>query len=301
MTKYPLEKKDIIACNIYFLISGVYSITITYNPNLDDESLRDQMASLMECNVKSILVDNNSENINQIEEIVKSVSPGTRVIRLDKNHGIGKALNIGIAECLQNADCLWILTLDQDSVLSSTSFKKLSGMISGGNLYDADIYGLNYSTFRFSSEMVRNHRGTAYKTNAVITSGMITRRKVYESLKYCEKLFMYFVDNDFCARAVKQGYTIVQCYEASINHNEGERLAKGGRTFYVMRPNSIFYVARNSIFMFFRHKKIKPFFYSTAVLYENIVANYYLHATITNFIKGMCAGIIQRISKDKNC
>lgn len=282
------------------LEQGIYSITVTHNPKIGDGFLRKQLISLTDSGISPILVDNNSDNLCQIQLLVESVSPSIRIIKLNNNYGIAKALNTGITECLQNQSTRWILTLDQDTVINDNTIEEFNKLTAPGNNGMADIYGLNYFTIRFCRQRVINKKGKPYVTNFVITSGMFVRRVVYETLKFNDKLFMYFIDDDFCTRARKLGYTIVQCQDAMMMHKEGERLLKGDNLYYVMKPSSIFYVGRNSIYMFFQHGRIKPFLYAIQTLLENVIANYFVRDTLYSLARGLLAGIVQQISGDKS-
>lgn len=276
---------------------GICSITITYNPTLEEGILQRQLKSIVESKISPFLIDNNSNNIKQIEEMAAKVSPTITVLRLDYNYGIGKALNIGISKCLQRDKCDWILTLDQDSVIEKESLNALFDIISREKDLRADIYGLNYRTRRFNKEKTINNTGKDQYTDVVITSGMLANRMVYETIKYDENLFMYFVDTDFCIRATKFGFTIIQCFSASMEHHEGDRLVKGKNIFYVMKPSTIFFIGRNSVRVFIKHHKVLPILYSFQVVFENIIASYFVVGTLYNLLRGFFYGIIREISE----
>jgi len=273
---------------------GLYSVTVTYNPDLKNNILQKQMEFLILNNIHPIIVDNASKNIEQLRDCVKEISNGIKVLTLLENYGIGRALNIGISECLKNIDCEWILTLDQDTYFYANSFTELYKTMDSHASESIAIFGFNYERLRFNRKNFVNNLGKPTFSHFIITSGTLARRRVYKSIKYDESLFMYFVDNDFCIRALRSGYKILICSEAKMIHEEGERLMKHGVEYFFMQPNRLFYVGRNSLLMFFRYKKVKPLAYLALIILENVVAGVSIKATLSFSIKGIFASLFHK-------
>lgn len=92
----------------------IYAGIVSYNPDM--VRLRDNINAIYSQVDKLIIVDNKSENLNDIEYFVEKYE-NIILIKNNDNLGIAKALNqimeVGLCE---RAD--WVLTLDQDSVVS---------------------------------------------------------------------------------------------------------------------------------------------------------------------------------------
>ena len=95
------------------------ALIITYNPDLivlkkNFEAIKDQVDEIA-------IVDNGSNNINKILNITNKEA---KIIKNDKNMGIAFALNQGM-EFFKKNGYSWVITLDQDSILSKDSVKKM--------------------------------------------------------------------------------------------------------------------------------------------------------------------------------
>ena len=269
----------------------IYSVTVTYNPSIEDRKLERQIRFLLENEIVPIIVDNGSDNVEDLRELLLIFADKVKMIGLDRNYGIGKALNIGIKDSLKNDDCKWILTLDQDTFFKEDSFQRMQYAL---EKYDNDqlgIIGFNYEKTRFNKKYLANRTCIPRFTNFTITSGSLAKRTVYELVKYDEDLFMYFLDDDLCQKVRKIGYKIMILSDAFIIHSEGERVYRHNEEFFVLNPNRFFYVGRNSIIMSLRYHTIRPILYLIFLFLENIFAGFYLSDTFVLMIRGIFNGI----------
>ena len=103
---------------------NIYVGIITYNPNI--ERLNENINAVID-GAEIIIVDNNSENINDIEYIINKY-PNIKIIKNSKNLGIAKALNQAMEYGYMNSYD-WMLTLDQDSVCPFDYISKMSNIL----------------------------------------------------------------------------------------------------------------------------------------------------------------------------
>jgi len=95
-------------------MNDVVAISVSYNPKI--RRFKKVIESVSNQVRKIIIVDNNSLNINKLCLLIKdlAISHKLNIIKLNKNKGLAKALNVGMKEVTHAS---FILTLDQDTVL----------------------------------------------------------------------------------------------------------------------------------------------------------------------------------------
>src|SRR5690554_8101994 len=87
---------------------------VTFNPEID--RLKKSLDILLEISDYICIVDNSSDNLQDIEELISS-SDKVTLIKNKTNFGIAKALN-QIATFYMEINEQWVLLLDQDSIVS---------------------------------------------------------------------------------------------------------------------------------------------------------------------------------------
>ena len=184
--------------------------------------------------------------------------PGIILLPLAANFGVGRALNEGVRLCCQDAATRWILTLDQDTFLADDAFSALESELDQiPDVAHAGIVAFNYSEHRFNRLRPYNRASGPAEVNSVITSGSIVNRRVFDSARFDEGLFLYYVDIDFCHRVRELGYPIYILRHAFIDHREGSKTVRRGRTFYYLDPPRLFFVCRNGVRIFRRYRSPK--------------------------------------------
>ncbi|MGD0587677.1 MAG: glycosyltransferase, partial [Thermoplasmata archaeon] len=208
-----------------------------------------------------VIVDNGSDNLEEIRQVVNS-SPAGRsrlvLLPLGANFGIGRALNEGVRFSRQNAMSRWILTLDQDTILLDDSFPLLEAELDQvPNVAGVGIIAFNYSEHRLNQTRPYNRSAGPTLANSVITSGSIVNRRVFDSVSFDESLFLYFVDVDFCHQVQGHGFPIYILRNSFIDHREGSQAVRDGKTFYYLDPSRLYFVCRNGVRIFKRYHSPK--------------------------------------------
>jgi rhamnosyltransferase len=201
--------------------------------------------------------------------------------RLERNMGIGYALNIG-KERANELNCDWLLTMDQDSVADSAMLSVYK---------DAIRSDANSSLVCLTPCIVNN--GIPLKAedsilDFCITSGNLLRLDVLNSVgDYDEDLFIDGVDIDYSLRLREKGFTIHKFGSALLYHQLGEpyNLTRNFlKKFYLKHSSQRhYYMYRNHLYLFSRYFTKYPYFiakltvvqllhFMTLLLYEQAVS-----------------------------
>lgn len=194
----------------------IIAVVVSYNGSNDIL----QTVSALQNRVGHIhIVDNASSHmtldiLNKLEQ-----ESDISITYLNKNHGIGYALNIGVRKGGE-LGFNWILTMDQDSRVSDTMVEEFCKVI---NL-NCKLSCLTPTISIFENESSFNT--TMNKENIVkyaITSGNLIRLDVFETVGlYNEELFIDCVDFDFSLRLRDAGFTINLVPQAKLFHQLGD-------------------------------------------------------------------------------
>ncbi len=249
---------------------------ILYNPNIERLSL-----SIKELeNIVDIiyLIDNNSSNIKEIEKEFKNNK--IEFINNTKNCGIAYALNQALA--ISHKDKVdYLITLDQDSIFKQTEIEKILKHKNENNvaIFCPVINDLNKNKNINSIESISD-------IDRCITSGSIMNLKeCLEVGLFDEKMFIDYVDFDYCKRIRLANKRIVRVNNSILDHEIGKR-QKRKFLFWTVYPTNhnekrIFYYSRNIKYYLKKYKKdlsisekIKEYKYLiwklvSIILYEN--------------------------------
>lgn len=230
---------------------------ITFNPDI--ERLTENVESVKQNGINSILiVDNGSNNINAIKELVKKKQ--LSLIENNDNYGVSKALNQIFSYCNEHS-IKWVLTLDQDSVCPNNLGKEYFHYIDK-NPEAEKIILCPIIKDRNSSLNESQARSSYVSVKRCITSGSLTSVNCWKALNgFDEYLFIDSVDWDFCDRAISQGFRIVQLTNVQLIHEIGNTVDH--RFFFwkfpVLNHNSFrkYYRSRNLIYLAKKNGSIK--------------------------------------------
>lgn len=241
----------------------VCAVIITYNC---DENFLNTFNSVVNQVGKIVIVDNgsNKNTINMLKNIEKEND--VQLILCEENLGIAAALNKGVKYALNNGYD-WIITLDHDSNLKDDMVMKLlKGYNSLNDIEKEKVVSLlpRYIELGLNVDKQLNKEQEYIKyIEGGITSGNIVSRKAFEEVGlFDEKLFIDFVDYDFCFRIKEHGYDIVEVSDAILFHRIGE--TKEGRFFFKKvsatnhSPVRRYYITRNRIYCWKKYKNIVP-------------------------------------------
>jgi rhamnosyltransferase len=247
------------------MLPVVASIVVTYNPEMCsfERALSAHAATRADL---LIIIDNNSNNANEIEKVVKEVLHSRATfLSQTENCGIAAAQNIGIT-CARETDCTHVVLFDQDSQPSPDIIKNLledeSQLIATGVRVGA--IGPSFRDPRTGSyapmmrivgpmiKKVRHKCGTEpVEVSFIIASGSLIRIDVLNRVGTMnEDFFIDVVDIEWCLRARSQGFKIFVSTKAVMTHMIGDtREYSLGREISIHAPLRRYYMARNWILL----------------------------------------------------
>ncbi|BBH27392.1 glycosyl transferase family 2 [Intestinibaculum porci] len=268
------------------------SIT-TYNSNLDRLRLNvDAIAKQVD---RVLIIDNNSENFQDIQDLLSSI--------LNVDYIINKE-NLGVATALKQAmdyaikkNYSWVLTLDQDSVCYDgliEEYKKFT------NLPDVGILSCNIIDRNFSEKNDFNQHENYKEIEKCITSASFTNVKAYKDTDgYDTSMFIDGVDWDICYNFRSHGYKIYKINFDGVLHEvgHGRNVKLLGKEYIVYGESPLrnYYSARNNIYLAKKYPEYVSFtrtilreikFIILIILYENKK-----FAKVSNRLKGLLEGM----------
>lgn len=189
--------------------------------------------------VDKVIVVDNSDRDNSLKDIQDST---ISYIKLNGNEGIAKGLNVGIKYAIENG-YLYVLTMDQDSSFSNNLIDEYSK----NEKQDVIIYSPNYLIDRKKKKNYQKNVKYMYWT---MTSGNVLNLQLYKKNgTFKEELFIDAVDYEYCLRARKNGYKILQCNKAILKHNPGitkiKKILFYKYKYGYMSPIRLYYQVRN--------------------------------------------------------
>jgi len=246
-------------------MNDVVAIIVSYNPKI--RRFKKVIESVSKQVRKIIIVDNNSLNINKPRLLIKDLAISHRpiLIRLNKNKGLAKALNVGINEATHAS---FILTLDQDTVLRDRAveyllyeYEKLPEHIRSKvailhakyeNVGKRKIDKIIYNRLLLNrKELKRNKKYfvNLYPMNFVIQSGMLIKQSIAKRFKFKTSFFIDQIDREYCARLTSKGYLILESRKKLADHALGIAAKIKGKVIRYENESRLYYFSRNSAYL----------------------------------------------------
>lgn len=225
---------------------------VLYNPDL--YRLKENITNIYSQVEMIVLVDNNSINFNEVKQLYDNYSK-LHIISNSENRGVAAALNQIIYFCDEN-DMEWALTLDQDSVCplniiqefkKYTSFEKVA--IICPEIIDRKIELIEKKNKVKEFEIVKN----------CITSASLINVKICKELScFDERMFIDYVDFDYCETVIKNDYKIIKVNTVSLLHQLGDSKLINifGKKIVIYNHSPIrkYYFTRNMIYYIKKHR-----------------------------------------------
>lgn len=241
MNKQDDEKKSIAASIICF------------NPEI--ERLKKAIISLKMQVDNIIIIDNASDNINEIEEIFRNENE-IYLEKNKKNKGIAYALNQAVNYAIKNR-FEWLLTMDQDSIIPSNLIEEYLKVI----VSEKKIGILTLQVKKNCNDKVICEQSYS-RVERCITSGSLMNLNAVEKVgRFDESMFIDWVDHDICKRLILSEFQIIRCNNLILEHELGpqetiyitEIFSKLFGTRVIRKPYSAlrtYYYIRNGIYYY---------------------------------------------------
>lgn len=203
-------------------------------------------------NISIIIVDNGSKNIEDIKDVIEK-NNNVIFIRNHNNEGIAKALNQILNET-QKIQKRYLLTLDQDSFLEYKDLLKMKEFIKDDvAIVCPEIIDLNKKNNKLLTK-------DYIEVSRCITSGSLMNMKICNEIgNFDEKMFIDYVDFDYCKRIIINKYKIIKVKGCFLKHEIGKRTCKKFLWLNVYptnhASNRVYYYFRNMHYYFLKYKK----------------------------------------------
>lgn len=273
----------------------LFIIIILYNPS---KQQIDRLLSLS--NYYYIIAVDNSDGNQKTYCLQKKT---LEHIILGENKGIARAQNIGIERC-RALNAKYILFLDQDTVvdvafpqLLLNDYLFLSSFSSTVIAIGPEVCDKDTMSIYKGYENADKNKSLFFCVPTLISSGTLVPVDAFIKVGLMEeKLFIDYVDHEWCWRASANGYKCYVDRNVRIVHKVGSRtISLCGFPFIVSSPFRYFYQYRNSVWLMGRH--YVPFNWKAKTFLKNLIAFFFIPwyssspwNTIKNMIKGTLAG-----------
>ena len=222
----------------------VIASIIVYNPDM--ERLENNIKAIVRQVSEIVIIINGLEDYVSFNALIERYynEVPVKVIKNKDNMGIAYALNQAM-KYAYSKHYEWVLTLDQDTVCPDDLVKNL--MSHSGN-ERVGIIAPNYIDRNYFREQTE-YTGWKY-VMACITSASLTNVDIWRKVGgFDNKLFIDYVDYDYCAKLIYNGYAIIMDYDQKIIHEIGDGhkkyFGKYSMVIYNHSPMRKYYIFRN--------------------------------------------------------
>lgn len=218
----------------------IAAVVVLYRPDpqvfANIASFRDQVDAV-------IAVDNtespDADFVAELREL------GVDYLPLGHNRGIAAALNVGCRRASERG-YLWALTMDQDSTATPDMVRGLAACLSHPDAARVLLVAPNWQQ---EGGAPVDRQGRCVLAPDAMTSGNLLRLAGFRALGgFREDFFIDRVDTEFCLRARRHGWLLVQRRDVLLIHRMGRlRRIAGWRPFYVTDYSALrrYYMVRN--------------------------------------------------------
>jgi len=196
----------------------IVAVVVLYHPAAD---VLDNIDSFLSQVDKVIGVDNTEEPDERF--VGELATRGVDYLPMGGNKGIAVALNAG---CRRAVDLGygWVLTMDQDSTATPLMVERLGECLAtaGTGAVGAGPIAIVTPVWQHVGGLPEKTRPGCVDLDLAMTSGNLLRLAAFEALGgFREDFFIDRVDNEFCLRARRHGWRIVQRQDVLLLHRMG--------------------------------------------------------------------------------
>lgn len=289
-----------------------WGLVVCFHP--DKKLLLDLLVRLSP-QVEAILILNNggiSPDVRLDALRLKNI----KIFDFNENVGIAVALNEGFAQAsAQGVD--FIVTFDQDSLPVQNHVEKLVykwreldsdrnlcvkvGAI-GPSFYDVRKKRVDYPFYRASGfRIIREYFAgkDTVPVDALITSGMLVPVRMWaDGLKFMDKLFIDFVDTEWCFRSRSMGYMHYGSFDVKMRHEISDVAPRVifGLIVLGYSPIRRYYHFRNCLYLVSRSYVPLPFRFRLIFgLGLRVVAALVIDVKPRESFKAICMGVFDAL------
>lgn len=230
------------------------AVVVLYNP---DDTILENIGSYFNW-VNFIYIIDNSDKPNGHK--FSDLGHKIEYVFNNGNLGIAQALNIGCKMAVANG-FEWIITMDQDSRFLNLT-DNVKDLIANNANKNIALY---YPDYIIDGKLYDKSIKEDNEPIIVMTSGNIVNLKIHEKIGgFEEKLFIDYVDIEYCLKLKKEGYSIANLPDVLLEHELGD----SKRTSFlfvkaiVTNHSSIrrYYITRNRLYVRNKYKDVSQTF-----------------------------------------
>lgn len=261
------------------------AVVVLYNPT--DKEIRN-INSYKDSVEQMIIIDNSDVNHCELVDNLLKLNSRVKYYSEQKNLGLCRALNIGI-KMLADAGCQWVLVFDADSEIVSNIVEIYKRAIYDYEREKKSDIAVFAPVHIFDRSKRRAYRGYN-EVEWAMTSGCLFNCNLFQKQNgFMEELFVDGLDMDYCFKAKRNGYKIIECGEAAIRHYPAETKSLFGFKYGIASPVRYRMQARALIWCW-RHYKINRIFFVYMYKWFKVV---FLFPQKMRYIKNMVYGTVE--------
>lgn len=204
------------------------------------------------------LIDNSPTDQDWLKEMFPEAAGKLTYFSMQGNKGIAMALNMA-AELARAKNYNWLLTMDQDSHFLPGDLPKLTGAIPEVKALTSNA-GIITAFQQVHKTFPQQSKSKFSELRSAMTSGNLLNLHAYAGTGPFEnKLFIDYVDHEYCLRLRKKGYSIIQVNDVQLVHSLGHfELRKFmGKTIGISNHNPVrrYYITRNGLYTAVKYAK----------------------------------------------
>lgn len=168
------------------------------------------------------LLDDSAQDNSSVVQTLLEEHPGkVQYYKNPYNMGLVGSVNNGFRMAIEKgAD--WILVMNPDGTFQNNAISIFKKYISQNNTDDVGIICPVFNIDRRPKEAGIGAREVKYPD----MTGCLYNTKILSQIGfYDEKTYFYGLDLEYCLRVKKNGYRIIECSEAVLNHKPAETYA----------------------------------------------------------------------------
>lgn len=285
---------DVTKCNNINIIAGI----VLYNPNI--ERLRENIEAIKQQVDKIVFVDNGSKN----KDYNQLLNPQYKYVLINNQHnkGIACALN-QIMNYAEKHGYTQVLTLDQDSVCTPNM---VTTLIQYSNNNVGIVCPITEDRNFKEDFSYLNGKGVI-EIDWCITSGSLTNVRAWKKAGgFDERLFIDWVDWDFCIALKHKGFKILRTENAKLIHELGNgtfwaQLFGKWRMILNRPAKRYYYVYRNRIYLARKWPEISMKEQLCELWWQTMTCMKYEQHRMSNlwaFIQGIIMGLTMQINRN---
>lgn len=265
---------------------------VLYNPDI--ARLKECLNAINGQVEKIYMVDNASENHHELEKFLSNYEKCEIIWNLE-NCGIARALN-QIMQMAEMAQYEWVLTLDDDSVCDDNLVSVLAEYTERPGLGIVCAAAVDDKM-----SMTQCRKDIFEYVKDCITAGSLTSVLHWKMIGgFDEKMFIDFVDIEYCTRLRKKGYLIGRVNSVYVHQQYGNisgSVSIFGKKLYLFdySPVRVYYSVRNQIYYMRKHKDSIRMMNSCMFLAGYIVKRIVFENRRRDSLKSVFRGIVDGI------